>query len=545
MKKEKGSAVLGGIIILALLSVLLISVSFGQLVLEDKRLQKAATLSSIQASKNLAGCTNTNENYSEKVEQTITGFGYKAENIESIRVGKTVRGVEKSIVYDQAPIDTIEVILKKEYIPLFGPKQILTAKATSESYLATAIYAGSKTVNSSNMSFINGIVGANFSVADYQQLSNTNINIGDLKASLGLIKNKSYSESELATLEINQNNLLASINDVLVKNGDALIAGIVDRISGNEVIGIDGLLGSVINSDTIDINLFELLYSIGTIGQTGKIIPINTNLNIAGIQFYIFVKILEPYQIGGGRAGYYQGEPLGKEAQNNQIEILVRTHVTNPATTLGLPLSALLSGDINIGYDLKLSHAKASLASISCPSPHSDIGVDVEIGTAQVKAGTFSGNPFGNNIGNPNPPPLTAGKLIGINLLLLQAELGLQNTTEINLAGNNQYITLSGEPFPTPIETTSNNINISETISNLNNGLLSSLYCTPINICSSIGVSVGSINNLILNPISAVIEPVLESTLNGLGVQVAGADVWADRPVYRFPVVTKKGGVYE
>src|SRR3546814_51739 len=212
------------------------------------------------------------------------------------------------------------------------------------------------------------------------------------------------------------NGLAGSLSGTTSTTVTNLLQNLASAASGNSNgIPLGNVLGTVDNvaANVPFVNLLDLIMALGAASHpSGSVIPISASgigLTVPGtVTLKTFIKVLEPAQPSGlGRAGQ-------TSAHTAQISLMIRIEggglLNGLSTTLTNTINAalgllnlvgitstvnVLSPPLNIGIDVDVAKATASLDSIECPSlAHQDpiAGLSATPALASVALGTFSGS---------------------------------------------------------------------------------------------------------------------------------------------------------
>lgn len=594
--KQRGAAgVFMAISLLLLVPILALAINIGQLYYAQRDLEKQATLAALSATQVASGCANdgtpgllpavtaevTRIIDANNIGGTIGSaalIGSGINGFPGVEVGmiKAVGGLRTFVpLADGNPaVNAVRVNLTRPQptpflIPfgaVFGGGNLF-ASATAQQAAVGSFSVGSGLL-SLNGGIVNGLLGGLLCapgdtacqnsiislnvVNSMTGLVNTQITLGQLGTAVGL----SVTDlSDPLNLSLGLLSATPRLNDLLDGLVGALADDVVDPVVINLLRGLANaasnpgevplgqLLGAVngLGGDTPIINLFDLLIALGqaTVANPSGVTPIALpiNLNVPGVaKVSVFLKVLEPPQLGLGRPGQ-------AEAKTAQIRLLVRIEAGGILNglldlinnVLGL-VFFILGGNLtvvppplNLGVDVAVASAAATLERIQCPRSGVNngepiVGIDAATATATVEVGTFSGSASSAPaLSATGTLPLVSLKLLGggLDLGLGLTSVGVGATAPAPLAPITDFTIIGtpargqplvyradGIPPAAAVAANPQSISAPTTVSiNLN------LISTPTG--SGLGGFLGGLLSAILNGVLALLNPLL-ALVNGL-----------------------------
>jgi uncharacterized membrane protein len=630
-KAQRGSAAaFAAVAVVAMLLSTLLSINIGRIYYAQRDLQKLANMGALAAVEAGSGCapgaTSRNTaaaqarvlailqaNLPGESSSQVAGLLTTINGISGVQLGmETTNGVNPTSgktdnlyhfvalkdgnpAIDAAVVNlttTSPSLIGAAFFPGFSPVS-LNASATAMQRPLGAFTIGSTlaNLNTQNSALLNPLLSAllgtslNLSAVDYTNMASVQLSLANLEVAAGV--NDLNSLLALNTNLAGVQQLLAAATAQVNPSVANLVTGLtLGTAQAGQNVPLAQLLGNVaegLNPAVTDVaslvpslDLLDLLQQAGEAAagnSPNSFLTLQGTPSVPGlISNYVFVSIQQPPQTSGYG-------PVGSTAQTAQITVHLRTSVDTSATgivgaVLGLlnGLLTLLGGitisPINLGLDLYIANATATLDSLTCPTaatPHPTATIGVNSHLATLYLGTF----VGNAQNNPALATTSANflQIQGTGLLgLISATLGLQtgsvgpayvgNTTGAT-AGP---FTVYGTPYQ-PSATTSpqtyiyaacndtvanppscgsttdptnpaNPIPTGDIVSGISN-LLGQLFNNNNLIVNVAGIPLGAIldplisalNTLLVAPLSALVDAILDPLLQLLGVQIASATV--------------------
>ncbi len=453
--RQRGAvAVLTAVSLLMLIPVLALAINIGQLYYAQRDLEKQATLAALSAVQISSGCVGgtglpatmaaitaevtsviaaNSVDGANSVQGLLTGInGSPAIELGRIESSTGLR-IFVPLTAGNAAISAVRVNLSRPqpvpFINLYGGGGMLYASATAQQAAVGSFSIGTGLL-SLNGGLVNGLLGGllcapgdvpcqnsitSLNVANsFTGLVNTSVSLGQLGVAVGLSVADLSNPVVLGTHTPLLSNVLDGLVGALSGTANsaviATLQGLANAASNPNEVPLGQLLGTVngLGGDAPIINLFDLLIALGqaTVAD-GGVTPISLpiNLSVPGIaNISTFLKVLEPPQLGIGRAGQ-------AEAKTAQVRLQVRIEGgslinilrTTLNTVLG-PVFFLLGGTVNVlpeglnlGIDAIVAGGTATLAQLQCPRSGINGGkpiakIDASTATARIEAGTFSGS---------------------------------------------------------------------------------------------------------------------------------------------------------
>jgi uncharacterized membrane protein len=445
--------------LVALISATFLAIDTGQLYYAQKQLEKSATMAAIAGAQIASGCVAGDGKQSSVadvvpvVQSLLLANGGSPEWLSGINgnaaveVGRTQINSGGLRVFEQLEegdpnIDSVRVNLSRPMPSAFLPTLFsgaggtLVASSTARQRVVGTFYvgAGLLRIDSEDSALLNPLLSAllgtsvNLSVADYRGLANVNVSLDTLALALGV---EAKDLSNLVELDLDSPllpNLLGGLADGLDDTVSGTVRQVLRNLAGaakDEPVPLGALLGPL--TDVIGavpfVNLLDLIIALGQAASAtpdGSVNPIIVPLalNIPGVlTTTVYLQVLEPPQFGIGQPG----EATAKTAAiklavridagqvldgvirlvNNLLSGILQT-ITGllRLLTLGL-VNIQVTGptiipNLNLGIDVNVAQAAASLDSIRCPGlgqPEPVVELSASPAIASVHVGSFTGTP--------------------------------------------------------------------------------------------------------------------------------------------------------
>lgn len=454
-RQRGAAAVMTAVALLMLIPVLALAINIGQLYYAQRDLEKQATLAALSAVQISSGCVGgtglpatmaaitaevasviaaNSVDGANSVQGLLTGInGSPAIELGRIE-SSSGRRVFVPLPAGNAAISAVRINLSRPqpvpFINLYGGGGMLYASATAQQAAVGSFSIGTGLL-SLNGGIVNGLLGGllcapgdtacqnsilGLNVVDsFTGLVNTSVSLGQLGVAVGLsvadLSNPLVLSTHTPLLSNVLDGLVGALSGTANSAVIATLQSLANAASNPNEVPLGQLLGTVngLGGDAPIINLFDLLIALGQAsmadpnGVTPIALPIA--LNVSGIaNIKTFLKVLEPPQLGIGRAGQ-------AEAKTAQVRLLVRIEaggLLNGLSTilnqvLG-PVFGLLGGKLtvvnpplNLGIDAIVAGGAATLEQLQCPRSGVNGGkpiakINASTATAQIQVGTFSGS---------------------------------------------------------------------------------------------------------------------------------------------------------
>lgn len=512
-----------GFAVLAMASAL--AIDAGSLYFERRKLQSAVDLASISAATNPARAT-------EIAASVLVDAGVLAPNSTT---GLTVvtgnydrsRPLQTRFQPNATPLNAVSIELARpgtlHFARLIGSAPLTAARGLAYADAQVSFSLGSR-LASLNAGIVNALLttllGTNvsLSIMDYRALADVQIDLLTFLDALGM-------EMGLTALNYDQLLKTEARSGVIAKALASITNGPVRTIvsslgltsNGNSIplskllnLGkLGGLeVGSASEVADVKVSLLELLTAAASLANGTNQVALNVGANVPGLlKLTVDLAIGEPAQGGG----WFAIGPAGTVVRTAQLRLRIKAQLLGGAT--------LQSAGVNLPVWLDVAHAEARVASAVCPSPSNPYGsatIHVRPGVLRLGVGELSNqqlHAFGTY------PSQTSATLIDVLLLKITAsalvEVGSTNAVALNFSSTDiQHGTLKTAKTKTIvgslIDSLLGNLNIRVEVLGLGLG-------TPKVIIDAL--------RALLAPLSALLDVVISSLLNILGVGLGEADV--------------------
>lgn len=476
--RQRGAvAVFAAVAILAMLTAALVAIEIGRMYAAKSELQKLANAAALDAARLVSGCSVAGSNTPFEqpaaadlltlVEQAVIDSGLDVNLLSGqpiVETGLIDRSEASAsgpagmryLAINPADAQAVRVTLRRSLprplIPLlpYDEDRVMAASATAGQLAVGSFYLGSGllTMDSGILNaLLSGLLGGNvnLSVANYNGLAAVGVSLDALATAIDLDVEDLSDPLALSTATPLLSDVINDLAGALSGQASATVVSLLQQLAATAAAGqdpqvpISALLGAVDGtaaSNAPFVNLLDLLIALGAAAnadETGTVAPIAlpVSLSLPGLtSVRVFVQIHEPPQFSGmRRAGT-------AEAHTAQIRLLVRAQVSALSTVtqaLNLVLLGGLLGQvtlppINLGIDVNVAEASATLDRIQCPrsaDPTLSAQLSATPSIASLKLGTFSGAPS-------SAPAITDGTatLVGATIRILG---GLLAEIKVNL----------------------------------------------------------------------------------------------------------------
>lgn len=429
-------------------------------------------------------------------------------------------------------------------------------------------------------------------------LASVNVSLGQLATALGVSVKDLSDPVALSTHTPVLSDVLNGLANALGSTASASVTGLLSNLAGavngnRQQIPLGRILGAVddLAANTPFVNLSSLIVALGAAAQAGpngqvQPIALPVDLSVQGVATVSsFLSIGAPPKLGGpGPAGSTTASTaeatvmvrIGAGALLsglvNSVTSLLKTLLGLVGSLVGISTQVTaLSSSLNLGVDVAVAPATASLDTLQCPaiSGNPVAGLSATTAIATVKIGTFSGNATDAPALDTSQTnfPLVDVKIDATHVLLLgnlgstDLKLGLSLTalgvggsgmrtlapvTEFSLLtpGSNlpPYYLADGAPSSS-VSASDNPQTIGSPISvSLNLGLTHQQTGSGL-----VGVLGGLVNSLI-SGITGLVQPLLDLVnglsaalidplLNALGIQLGAATVTMNTAIFSQPTI--------
>ncbi|WP_235737599.1 pilus assembly protein TadG-related protein [Nocardioides alcanivorans] len=327
------------------------------------------------------------------------------------------------------------------------------------------------------------LVDTNLGVGGYDELVDADVSLGSFYLAMAQVLEREGGQA--AQVAVLRRLATVAARDVVVKISD--------------IVGID-----TTNSAGLDavVNLFDLVSTAAFVanGENSIAIP-DLNVNVLGVS-----KLKASLKIGQKPIAHC-GRPRSVRGESSQVELLLSGNLAN--LNLGV---ASISAPIAIS--LKLAPAVVDLDAVVCLSPKKRLEFMVTSGLVDLEI----------TIGNPaNKRDLAVKLLLGL-ITVVDGYLRLYTSPSSGQTETGS-VTVDMDDYEAalPAEFGSNSIGVPHLNQDLNLNVLGIL---PVG--GLLGVVVNPLLSLVVNPLVAALDSLLLSPLlQALGINIAGADVYA------------------
>lgn len=598
-------AVLVALAIVAMLTATMLAIEVGRMYSAHRQLKKLAAMAALDGVRAASGCSAdvnagpaTQGDINDAVRDSLTknGYGslYDAAVIEPglTRVHRDgdqdgLRDLEPTAP-DQA--QAVRVKLSRPFptpfLPFFtAPGQLMAATATAEQTALGSFYLGSGLLSVDGgilNALLSGLLGGNvtLNVVDYQRLAAVGVSAEALALAVGLdaqdLSDPLALAAQTPVLSDTIDGLADSLSDV-----DPVVVDLLEDLAHEARKGADSTvplarLLQEVDPETTEapfVNLLDLLIGLGAAASAdpdGEVAPIALPVAAAipGVtELRTFVRILQPPQFSGLAR---PGEAVARTAQVQlqlRLQVDAVSNIASVVNVLLLGLAQVKADPLNLGLDVEVARATATLDRIQCPrsaDPTVAAALSAQPSVASLQLGTYSGDP-------EDAPAISNGvqQLLGVELkilgglvakipinVFLQAPVSttVGNTTPIALEPVTEFErreTDSGVPYflaESPVDDM-NPQTVGST--NLLGSAVASLFAdldltasdptrpnesTQVCILLFVCIPIGSIADAVLDPVVDLLGTVLASTgtlvdgildplLEALGVRLGSATV--------------------
>lgn len=499
-RRQRGAAaVFAAVAMITMLIAMMLAIEVGRMYFAHRNLQKMANLAALDAARLMGGCNRSTPPTQAELEAQATdsiarngGTPFvQTMALEPGRVTTALReGSGTEVVRYLDPVDPtdtaamanasgVRVTLDGPFPNLLLPllpqddSAVMRVSATAEQAALGSFFLGSGLLSIDAgilNALLSGLLGGNVNLTavDYNGLASASVSLAQLGTAVGLdaqdLTNPLALSTQTPVLSDVLDGLAGSLSGTASGTVTGLLGSLADSAAGNtNDIPLGDLFGSVtdVAANVPFVNLLDLILALGQASradETGAVAPIALPIaaSIPGVTtLQTFVQILEPPQFSGMK------RPGSAEAETAQIRLLVRLQVdalSNITAALNLVLLGGVLGSIdapplNIGIDVDVAKARATLDQITCPSttnPEPIAELSAEPSVATVTIGTYSG-------AAASAPALTSGsaQLLGVTINLLSLP-GLQLANipvSVTLAGPVSTNVGNGvlTPLPNPV----------------------------------------------------------------------------------------------
>lgn len=486
--RQRGSVVVyTGVTLMAILVSAVIAIELGRIYSAHQQLQKMASVAALDAVRDASRCGRddvpTQAELEARVSTSLDRNGVLSEITQiTVEAGEiqteSATGRRFLSPTSIAEATAVRVTLRRAFPALLTgllPSQgQMIASGTAEQPMSGAFEVGSGVASLSGgllNAALGGLIGADLGLVDYTGLADVNVTLEQLATALDVdvddLSNPVALAANAPVLEDQLNGLADALEGSANSTVIGLIEDLADASAGNGALtALEDLIGSydLTSPSAPVVNALDLIMSLAAATRadpsgSGSVIPLSLPSTVVSIPnvttLAVGLRVLEAPQAGRGRPG-----DASATASTAQIRLMIRAQVnaqTQVASALSLVLLGGLLGTvtappINLGIDVDVAKASATLERIDCPRSGVNNGepiaeLSAEPAVATVLLGTYSGAPA-------SFPAIASGssQLLGVGVQVLG---GLIASINVNLFLANSVSTTAGdgssEPLPLPV----------------------------------------------------------------------------------------------
>ena len=624
--------VLAGVLVF-LVPLLALAIETGRVYYAQRQLEKLATIAAMDAVRVASGCASaangapgdgvqaplaaTSAEVAASIarnNQTLLSL-QPSPSVPQVEVGKiqqSADGKKRSFfaqpegtpTNDAVRVNLVSAMPPTLFLAYFTRGTALYASATAQQAPRGVFHVGSDVLNLSG-GMVNNLLGTllcapndsscinrivSLDVANARAgLAQVNVSLGQLATAAGVTVQDLSNPLALSTKTPVLSDFLNGLAGQLSGTVSGTVSGLLRDLAGastnpsgiplGQLLGtVDGIAGSV-----PFVNLYDLILQLGQAATAGdppgtvRPIILTPSVDIPGVATVgVFLQVLDPPRIASGQPGTSQAV-----AQTAQVLLQVRISAGALVTTLintikgvlGLVGLTNVTSVSNIGIDVAVAPARASLNRLQCPVPTINqgmpvAGLSVTTGVATVEIGTFSG---AANSGSPITPagsiPLLTGDLtapLGLGSAKLAIALDTSTigvgVTNHTLQDVTQWSRLTtddtGQPLPPSAaaihiadgsydapapdnpQTFSSSAQLSVAV-NLHQPIVSNctnvLFCAVGGLLNTVVSLVTPLVNTLVGLINGITAAVVQPLLDALGIHVGSATVIVNSAVISQP----------
>lgn len=517
--KQRGVALIfTAFILLGLVTALALAIDVGRLYAAQQSLQTAADIAALETSRFVGGCRDLPENSSlldiaqNAVNRNFANSGSSpvvnpsdiatgvVQTVDGLRqIGATPNGVRDSAVALNVTDDNFSPL----FLNLLGGVSGLTASAAATNRPEGEISIGS-TLAGLNPTLLADLLPINTGALQQGDLANVSISLADLiGVDAGVVTREQLLETSL-------NEALQNIGS----NVSGQVAGVLNDIAGLLPTGGDApsllnvldIAGEV--GGDLAVNAASVVNAVAQLAASQRRdSPIPLLLGDAGVpgvaNVSANIRILEPPVIAAGPAGLRSPpDDFFTEAQTAQIAI---------------ELSVSLLGLLDLPLVIEGARAGTALANIACGTsnqPFHRVTLDSDSAVLRAGIGRL------RDLDGDGDLEFEPGEATLLRVFLVGDVLTATGTAEVLSSASEADFEIQDLQEDLPASAGVGGV---LTTQQLLSGLLSSLNLTP-NVLGILPLPLGQllspINALLAGPLSAILAPVLDPVLQGLGLSL-------------------------
>ncbi len=549
--RQRGAiGVLGALLLVTVAVGALVSVDVGHVFYRQRQLQKAADMAALagaQQLKQAADAATTSANVLSAVQSAGTQNDYSGAaaancntagsgGADGMRVclgvwdpaytagGDTARHFNAAYDTTRLSANAVQVVATQTVPILFvfpgGAARQLRAEAIANASPPVASFSlGSSLLdfNSAN-SLLSLLLGSavQFSVLDWQGLLNANVTLDQLRLKLGVGTIDELLKTSLSIQQFYALVLGAAGKDALLSTALGSpptklgVSGVQANVGLGQLLNLGVLAPAASSAADVALNVASLLTLGAQVANGNAAIQLPLNVNL-------------PAGIGGASANLYIVRPpvmaVGPARQLSSAPPAWQTTAHTAAVGLRLAVALNVGGGIlpqlvtlNVPLYVELAEATASLQSIRCAAAKADCRATLSVNTGVVKACLAAASGSGCASG-----PVTLVDLNLVDLLSIRVTAsGSPSTGTVPV--NTSTMTLA--PGQTAsVSTTSVLSGVAvDALDNLNVAATVTVLGLPVSLPLSLGT--------LLKPLFTLLDPIVSTVLNLLGLNLGGATVW-------------------
>lgn len=583
LRRQHGAvAVFAAIALIAGLTATMLAVEVGRMYTSHRDLAKLASMAALDGARIVGGCDRANAPTSNdvraEISQSLTRNGAtELDTPTNATIGlgfvTTQNGIRRLQATPADEATAVGVTLTRPFPQPFLPLIPSTDRDMTASAVATQEIIGVLTVGTSLLtidssrsaalnSVVSGLLGGavNLSALGYQGLASTSVTLADLALAAGVA-----NPGDLLALETTLPGALQILGDALEAGGEAGQAQAADTLAGLVTL-VDPdrntiLLGDVLQVEDglkravgeLPINTLELFMALSQNAAAGY--PLNLPLSVTlpsglgGVT--VQARIGAPGSIAFGRPGFLENGTARTQATTSQVFLEISANVLDldPIDDL-IPLLSILSipngSVLNVHLTVEIAQATATLTEVHCAysqRAQHEVAVEVETAVATVSVGTFS------NIASANPQVVSAPALLQTGVLGIRANQVLDH----QIAATVDEVEFTGPFVPkvSAVVAGDHVASVGGDVSQTLDGTVSSLSSQlgqNLQYTGAIGLLISALGpaaelallDTLLSPVWDLLDTVLETVLDALGIQLGAATVTIQSVDINPPVVFEK-----
>ncbi|MGE8499211.1 MAG: TadG family pilus assembly protein [Pseudomonas sp.] len=565
-RQQRGAIGVMSVMVLGLLVMFLVLVAdAGRLFMEQRRLQRVADLSALEASSYGAMCGNGT--YTQALQHARAGAqrnGFAGpldaggSQVQLGVVQRSADGTRRIFNADPAQPQAVRVQVART-VPaslvlggLFGEQVTLRAQAVAQRTPLASFSLGSGllALDSNQSVVLNAILGRmlgttlNLDAASYKALAGAMVNLLEVSDRLRLagVNLAAGTVDELLQTNVTAGKVIAATVAALDGRGtlSATVRNGLNPLLATGVGPATVKLGDILkvqspaamNREALrtDLSVMDLITSLAFLSNRSQAVNVSLDgtglLSLLGLgSLSVRLYIVEAPQIAIGLPGR---DPQGNwrtQVRTAQLRVQISSVLTVP-----------LVARVNFGLALDVAQGWAALESIDCGSLLSaerDVHIVTQPGIASLSLGTFSGN---MGASNPIISPISVDVLGGALLTVaVSAQSQVINAQQQRLS----FLDISDADMPTVAvrQGSSAGLGLGNALTSLGQSikldirLLGGGLCGLLPICSTLGALLGIIGGLVGTLGNLILDPLLQLLGLQLGfVDVRLLDVQADTP---------------